>query len=88
MLDPFSQRLGTFHQQFQMLWSKAVAQLGAAFEVVADHDQPPVIDGGLADFTAWVSLELLLDFIDNLIGQGWIGGDQNRSRERVMLGLG
>ena len=30
MLDPFSQRLGTFHQQFQMLWSKAVAQLGAA----------------------------------------------------------
>ena len=88
MVDAIGQRFRSLHEQFEMFRRESVAQLCAGFQVIADHHQPPVAQGGFADLPAGVPLELKGDLGSDRLGQRRIGGDQNGSGQRVVLGLG
>ena len=65
-----------------------VAEHGGALQVGAGHDQPPAVEGLPHDRRPGVVVQLLRDRLRHRPCQGCVGGDQDRGRQGIVLGLG
>ena len=88
VLDALGQGVGIFHQQLQVLRREAIAQEGGLHQVLADHDQTPLLQRLTGDGGAGMILQLLGDRPGHGGRQGLTGGDQDRRRQRIVLRLG
>ena len=85
--DPLRQGFGILHQQFKVLRGEAVAEAGGFPQVVAHHDQAPVVEGLAHDRRAGMGRQLGLHRRRQGRRQRGAGGDQDGGRQGIVLRL-